>query len=412
MKKIAFTCLLMAGLSPMGHSAGKSEATTVTYTYLVGDSLVRSITPARLHELMSERGIDFQFGSQLKGGFSLTRHWDFLKRGETIRYWESNKPAGDRFEPGRPDGDTLPKRFGSFLDAQMNHQWDALVLQPYLSRIQEWEQELEAIQQFIDYSIRHTSAQQIYIYTSWLRRPILRERSGKRIGLGNLDFAEIWEGGAKLDPRRGREPAPVVRKDYREFLKTINQKYAGKLGKPVLMIPFGDVICELDKRLKAGKIPGLEALHDRDPERIPNWDPKLKHAAGANLLYADRSHPVAQPHLDGIIANYAMGLMYYAVLTGKSPVGLSGSAYKLSDDQDVDLIKALQESVWDVVRNHPNTGLKGKTLRAGTRKQEPSKKQVAGRKWLRVAGHGIRTELGRREEATSDFETNGKRWDG
>jgi hypothetical protein len=27
-----------------------------------------------------------------------------------------------------------------------------------------------------------------------------------------------------------------------------------------LMIPFGDIVCELDKRLKAGKIPGLPEL--------------------------------------------------------------------------------------------------------------------------------------------------------
>jgi hypothetical protein len=33
-------------------------------------------------------------------------------------------------------------------------------------------------------------------------------------------------------------------------------------------------------------------------------------------------------------------------------------------------------------------------------------------KWLRVAGHGIRTEMGRKEEAAPDFENNGKRWDG
>jgi peptidoglycan/xylan/chitin deacetylase (PgdA/CDA1 family) len=376
MKKTAVAFLLAAGISPLAHAANEPLATSVTHTYLVGNSLVRSITPTRLHELMAGEGIDFQFGSQLKGGFSLARHWDVLERGETIRYWESNKPEGDRFEPGRPDGDTLPKRFGSFLDAQKNHKWDVLVLQPYLYGIQEREKELEAIRKFLDYSIEHESAQQIYIYTSWLRRPILRERSGKPIGLGNLDFAGIWEGRAEPDTRRGRQPGHVVRKDYREFIRTINKEYAGKLDKPVLMIPFGDVMCELDKRLKAGKIPGLAALHDRDPERIPNWDPKLKHAAGANLLYADRSHPVAPPHLDGTIANYAMGLMFYAALTGDSPVGLSGEAYKLSDEHDAELIKVLQEAVWDVLRIHPHTGLTGKTRRAGARKREPAAKQA------------------------------------
>ena len=149
-----------------------------------------------------------------------------------------------------------------------------------------------------------------------------------------------------------------MRKDYRKFITTVNEEFAEKLGKPILMIPFGDVICELDQRLKAGKIPGLEELHKRDSKRVPNWDSKLKNSAGANLLYADRSHPVAAPHLDGTIANYVIGLTYYSVLTGKSPIGLSGAAYELADEKDVKLRTALQATVWDVVKNHPHTGVK------------------------------------------------------
>ncbi|MBT6768739.1 MAG: hypothetical protein HOA81_07075, partial [Opitutales bacterium] len=37
---------------------------------------------------------------------------------------------------------------------------------------------------------------------------------------------------------------------------------------------------------------------------------------------------------------------------------------------------------------------------------------IAKGKWLRVAGHGIRTERGRKEEAAPDFMSAGKRWDG
>ena len=68
---------------------------------------------------------------------------------------------------------------------------------------------------------------------------------------------------------------------------------------------------------------------------------------GANILYADRGHPVAAPHLDGTIANYVIGLMYYSVLTGKSPIGLSGKAYKLGNQEDEELRIALQTAVWE-----------------------------------------------------------------
>ena len=37
---------------------------------------------------------------------------------------------------------------------------------------------------------------------------------------------------------------------------------------------------------------------------------------------------------------------------------------------------------------------------------------IEQRKWLMGGGHGIRTELGRQEEAAPDFLENGKRWDG
>jgi hypothetical protein len=356
-KLILAACMLLAVFGQYGHATDTTEPAAVMNVYFVGNSLVRSITPTRLHELMAQEGIDFQFGSQLKGGSSLSQHWDVLERGETIRYWESNKPVGDRFEPGHPDGDRLPKRFGSFLNAQKNHRWDALILQPNMSGRLGKEKELEAIRKFITYSIKHNSAKQIYIYTSWLRRPVLRDQGGKRIGLGNLDFQRTWEGrpGADLD---GRTASPhLVRKDYREFIRAVNEEFAEKLGRPVLMIPFGDVICELDQRLKAESIPGLADLHERDSARVPNWDPELKSKIGANLLYADRSHPVAQPHLDGTIANYVVGLMFYSVLTGESPVGLSGAAYKLSDERDFELRKALQATVWDVVKNHPHSGV-------------------------------------------------------
>ncbi|MBT7867033.1 MAG: polysaccharide deacetylase family protein [Opitutales bacterium] len=139
------------------------------------------------------------------------------------------------------------------------------------------------------------------------------------------------------------------------------------------MIPFGDIVYELDKRLKAGRIPGLAELYERDPERIPSWDPALGDRAGANILYADRHHPVAAPHLDGTIATYVMGLMYYSVLTGQSPIGLSGDAYDLGDARDEALRQALQVAVWDVVRKHPYTGARAQASSVSENKPQKTR---------------------------------------
>jgi len=340
--------------------------------YWVGNSLVRSITPTRLHELMAERGIDLQFGSQLKGGFSLRKHWDVLERGEVIRYWESNKPVGGKFEPGRPDGDTLPKRFGSFLAAHKEHKWDALVLLPLL--VPDREKEYEALRKFVEYVIEHDSAEQIYLFQSWIGLPMLRDERGRRAGLGQVDYQAVWKAGLRGSGRLDAGLLTGVQRDYSGLIDRANEEFADRLGGPIRMIPFGDIVCELDKRLKAGEIPGLAELYERDPERIPSWDPATGDKVGANILYADRHHPVAPPHLDGTIATYVMGLMYYSILTGQSPIGLSGNAYDFGDVRDEALRRALQTAVWDVMRDHPYTGISPDVVRDAprARRQAPA----------------------------------------
>lgn len=334
----------------------QAKASTTMRAYFVGNSLIGSITLDRLHEIMDAQGVDLQFGSNLKGGTGLTKHMSMLEKGEKASHFETNKPVGGKYKPGGRWRDPLPKRFGNYFKAIGEHKWDVLVLQTGFAR--DPEPETVAFRKFVDYAIKHKSVKQIYVYTNWLQRPALRDASGKRTGkFGLLDFAAMWEGRAKL-PQGGMPMLRVTKKGYHDFLEKMNTEYAGKLENPIRMLPLGDVFAELDKRVKAGKIPGIEALQKRDPDRVPLWDEKLKEQLGANIFYADSVHPVKKPHTDATIGNYVYGLMYYAVLTGKTPVGLSGAEYQLDDEKDKALIKALQEGVWDVVSNHPFAGLK------------------------------------------------------
>jgi hypothetical protein len=284
-------CLAVTAVSGTS-AADQPETREVVTVYWVGNSLVRCITPTRLHELAAERAIDLQFGSQLKGGFSLVKHWEVLEKGEVIRYWESNKPVGDGFEPGRPDGDTLPKRFGSFWTAHKNHKWDALVLLPLL--VPDREKEYEALRKFVEYAIEHNSAKQIYLCQSWIGLPALRNEQGRRAGLGRVDYQAVWKSDVRRSGRVDSGLLTGVQHDYYKLIDRANEEFADKLGKPLLMIPFGDIVYELDKRLKAGQIPGLAELYERDPERIPSWDPALGDKAGANILYATATTP--SPH--------------------------------------------------------------------------------------------------------------------
>jgi len=361
MLSLSLGCTVLQAAKPAA-KAEKPVAEKETKTaakmnaYFVGNSLIGSVTLDRLHEIMDKQGIDLQFGSNLKGGTGLSKHMAMLEKGEKAVHYETNKLVDGKYEPGGRWRDPLPKRFGNYFKAISEHKWDVLVLQTGFGRNPE--QEVEAFRKFVDFAIKHKAVRQIYVYTNWLQRPILRDASGKKTGkFGLLDFAGMWEGRVPL-PQGGMPMLRVTKKGYHDFLKKMNTEYAGKLENPIRMMPLGDVFSELDKRVKAGKIPGIEALHKRDPERVPLWDEKRKEQLGANIFYADRVHPVKMPHTGATIGNYVYGLMYYAALTGKTPVGLSGANYKLDDRKDKELIKALQQAVWDVVSNHPFTGLK------------------------------------------------------
>jgi hypothetical protein len=344
-------CATAVGLLLTGCVSAPAGRQKKLHVYHIGNSLTRSITLSRLHELMAEGGIDYQFGSQLLGGCTLARHWLTREKGEWTRNWESNMPACDTFEPGEPDSDALPKRFGPYGKALSEFRWDALILQPMGSRRQG---ELQAIRDFINFALQHGATRRFYLYSTWCARPPLRDEDGKRVGIQSIDYSALWEGsGGDQDELFG-----CSREARHRLTEKVNAEFAYRLEAPVVMIPAGEVFCELDKRLKAGRIPGLAGLHARDPKRIPGWDPETGARAGANILYADGIHPVERPHLDGNISNYALGLTHFAVLTGRNPVGLSGKAYGLDDEEDAALIGALQQAVWDVVSDHPHSGVR------------------------------------------------------
>lgn len=62
----------------------------------------------------------------------------------------------------------------------------------------------------------------------------------------------------------------------------------------------------------------------------------------------------------GTIGSYVAALTVYSTLSGQSPVGLTTAPYEQFDAKaDAGLIEALQETVWEVVSNHPHTGLGG-----------------------------------------------------
>ncbi len=139
-------------------------------------------------------------------------------------------------------------------------------------------------------------------------------------------------------------------------MNCFNEEFREKLDSPVRMVPVGEVWYACDRRIKAGEIPGLADLYARNPHLVPGWKPETGITGGINIFYADGIHPNPMPHLDGNVANFVNGMTICSVISGRSPLGLTGSIYSLDDQRDAVLIKSLQETVCQVVTAHPHAG--------------------------------------------------------
>ena len=103
------------------------------------------------------------------------------------------------------------------------------------------------------------------------------------------------------------------------------------------MVPVGDVLLELDGRMRAGKVPGFS--------------------------------DIAQVYVDGIhfnnVGSYVVGTTFYATLFRDDPRGLTAEPYNErldpAKDRQIDekLALAIQDAVWSVVSTHPLAGVRG-----------------------------------------------------
>jgi hypothetical protein len=195
--------------------------------YYIGNSLTRNVPLERLQMLFESRGITYEYGMQLGGGHRLEQHLSKRNHG--------NRPGEGKYN--------IAQKFGEDDRAFKNFAFDAVVLQPYMSELDEEVDERN----------------QAYVIKS---------------------------------RRNNKKPSPF------------------------------------------------------DPDK---FDP----SAGVLNFYADGVHMNDQPHNgddSGTIGSYVAALTIFATLTETSPVGLTAAPYEQFDEKtDVDLVKAFQETVWQVV---------------------------------------------------------------
>jgi hypothetical protein len=342
--------------------------------YHIGNSLTRNIPLERLDKLFKAVGGDYEYGMQLGGGLRLNQH--LVKRGHP------GPPGSGKYNVVQP--------YGEYDQALRNFEFDALVLQPYLERLdvdfrtlERWPffraGALQAAGAFIDYARGktqpggerwdrqhanngHVATERFYIYATW-------PKAGSILGQpAPKTYSQYWN--------REYESGVLPSRDFFEKLvRGLNERHPD-LEVPVGMIPAGEVLCRLDEDIRAGRLPGIEAFFERvQPyyrkargEKAPFNPDSFRRSAGVLNFYADGVHMNDQPHNgadSGTIGSYVAALTVYATLSGESPVGMTVEPYEMFDaERDAALIRALQATVWDVVAGHPHTGVKPKETSA------------------------------------------------
>jgi hypothetical protein len=343
------SALILAGLAL---SAGAAPAPL--RVYFVGNSLTMSLTLDRVHALCAQRGIDLQFGSQLSGGKTLIRHLRYRSEpDQQWSSWETNVPQGGTFVPDPNHWQPQPLRFGRHDRALVEHMWDALVLQLHGPNLHD---ELLAVRGFLELANRHDSARTVYLYSAWPFRP----RPGGGAPPRNIDYGALWQApytAAATDTTR----AAAAKLPSRSYVDRVFRELApagSAAGRPLRLIPVGEVLFEVDRRLKAGELPGVGKLARRSPAMVPGLGERATPADGVNVLYADHIHFNPVPHKTAALGIFIGGTTVQTVLTGRNPAGLSGAPYGLDDPRDAALVAELQRIVWSVVTADPRTGVK------------------------------------------------------
>ncbi len=142
-------------------------------------------------------------------------------------------------------GDPGTHRYGRFDDdLPVKTGWNALCVQPCGGQLHGKNGDLAMASNFINLTLANNPDLQVYVYAAWPRP-------------GNGDFDTAW-----LKKYAGGNDGTNESRDYFEQMTLELRKSYPKLKNPVLMVPVGHVMYELNQRIKAGKVPGYKDVTD------------------------------------------------------------------------------------------------------------------------------------------------------
>ncbi len=298
--------------------------------YFIGNSVTDVVKYGLLKDMAGKAGNEMIWARHMIPGAPLFGMLENSMQGKTVGFTE--------------------KPYGGIKEAFTNYEWDVVTLQPFDRRLggekgQDerglFESDVPTVQRHLDLLYKKSPKAQVYIYARWPRIYV----NGRGVYYNKDDYDKNIKG---ITPT-GRGVPPVTPDDYQEVWNT---KYTGGWGKqlesrdffeklvkrvrennpdavkPVLIIPVGHVMAELDRQMKSGQIPGY-------PGGV------------YTCLYADGIH------LNNL-GSYVTAATFYAVMFKADPDVLDSTLYKTPKNE---LTKTINAIIWDVVTEHSMTGV-------------------------------------------------------
>lgn len=284
---VARLCLLGCACA-LSLTASPARAAQALSAYFIGNSITHQITPWDVAAMAQARGSALSYGAHAHFGAALHEIWD--------------NPAGA--------GYTVPP-YNMFASALANYRWDAISVQPFYREMEGPIGDRTAVGNFINYARPRSPGAQFFVFAQW---PIFYSGSP-------LNYDQRW-----LQPYTGGWDDTVRTRDFYEKLTLAARADFPDLAKPVLLVPVGDVLYELNQRMHAGLVPGFGDVLQ---------------------LYADHLHLTPA-------GMYVVSLTYYATLFKDDPRGLPHDPLLITNP----LVAAqMQDAVWKVVSTNPLAGV-------------------------------------------------------
>lgn len=297
MKKIlAFVRLVLATCI----AAPLTTAETTLRVYYIGNSVTDALQYKKFADIARTKNIRIEWGRHMIPGAPLQWIWEHPQDGF------SEKP------------------FGFYSNALANFEWDIVTLQPFDRQLKS---DLRYIQQFIDLALTKSPQCRFFLYSRWPRMTI----GGKSVRFNQNDYDPNQRGSGRpsledLDDWQQRWLAKYTgqwdgtneSRDY--FLQLLREVRAANpsLADRVRLIPVGDVMAQLDLRMRDGKVPGSRSI----------WQ-----------FYKDGIHMAPN-------GSYVVACTFFAALTGLSPEGLPHEPYGV---EDAALARLIQATAWEIV---------------------------------------------------------------